>query len=144
MAQPQRRWREQSEKDTGIQITTTNKTLKQQSVAAAGIPAQGDAESVAACFSTLKAEGFDDQTARRFAKAYPIGQVLNQIEWLPMRGAARNRVGLLRRAIEQDWTKPVSHAGRSTVNRTGTDPAPTGTIEQARRRLAYQLTLKQR
>jgi hypothetical protein len=135
---------ERSERDTGIQITTTNKTLKQQPTAAAGMTARGDAESVAACFSTLKAEGFDDRTARRFAKAYPIGQVLNQIEWLPMRGLARNRVGLLRRAIEQNWPKPVSHTGRSTVDRTGTDRITDDTIEQARRQLAYQLTLKQR
>lgn len=135
---------ERSEKDTGIQITSTNKTLKQQPVASAGTSDQPDAESVAACFATLKAEGFDDRVARRFAKAYSIGQVLNQIEWLPMRGPARNRVGLLRRAIEQNWPKPVSHASGSTVDRTRNDRTSGDAIEQARRQLAYQLTLKQR
>lgn len=126
---------ERSENQSGIQITDTNNTLKQRAHASA-TNAMGDAGSVAACISTLKREGFDEQTARRFANAFPIGLVLNQIEWLPMRGPVKNRLGLLRRAIEQDYPKPgVQRSGRPDFQTPDAD---------LRKRLAYKLTLKPR
>lgn len=132
---------ERSKKDTGLQITNTNNNLKQQRVETKSTDGNST-ESVAACFETLKREGFDASTAQRFAKAYPIQRVLNQIEWLPLRGASRNRLGLLRRAIEQDWPKP------STVNRTGKVGGDSqygqpywNDVDESRRRLAYKLKL---
>ncbi len=124
-----------SENQSGLLITTTNKTLKQRSTPST-LNAAGDAESVAACFSTLKREGFDEPTARRFAKAYPIQQVLNQIDWLQRRGPTRNRLGLLRRAIEQNYPKPGGQkSGRPDFQSPEAD---------LRQRLAYKLTLKSR
>jgi hypothetical protein len=126
---------ERSENQSGLLITTTNKTLKQRSASSTGNTA-GAAESVAACFETLKREGFDEPTARRFAKAYPIQQVLNQIDWLPQRGPTRNRLGLLRRAIEQNYPKPgVQKSGRPDFQSPDAD---------LRQRLAYKLTLRSR
>jgi hypothetical protein len=55
--------------------------------------------------------GFDELTARRLAERHPKQVVQNQIEWLPSRTAARNRLGFLRRAIEQDWPKPEGAKG---------------------------------
>lgn len=36
--------------------------------------------------------------------------ITHQLAWLPLRHSTRNRLGLLRRAIEQDWPKPEGAA----------------------------------
>ena len=35
--------------------------------------------------------------------------ITRQLAWLPLRHSTRNRLGLLRRAIEEDWPKPEGH-----------------------------------
>lgn len=137
---------ERSEKDTGIQITTTNKTLKQQPVALSSTEIRHDTESVAACFSTLKREGFDDVTARKLANAFSVESVLNQIDWLPLRGRTRNRLGLLRCAIQGNWPKPESANvgkgfGRPKLPGANASADP---VAEMRSRLAYQLKHKPR
>lgn len=57
-------------------------------------------------FDLLRKEGFDDRTARRLAARHPLEVIQRQIQWLAQRVAHRNRLGFLRRAIEQDWPKP--------------------------------------
>lgn len=82
----------QSENQTGIQITVTNNTLKQQDAAAA--------------FEMLKAEGFDEKAARSLATRFDVARIDRQIQLLPRRQVKRNRLGMLRTAIEQDWPAP--------------------------------------
>ena len=53
----------------------------------------------------LKA-GFDRATAGRLARRSSVEVIQRQIQWLPHRTANRNLLGLLRRAIEEDWPKP--------------------------------------
>lgn len=81
-----------SEKRTDIQIKQINKTLKQQAAAVA--------------FERLRAEGFDEGTAQRLASAYPVEQIERQIDWIGLRKIRTNRLGMLRAAIERDWTRP--------------------------------------
>jgi hypothetical protein len=50
--------------------------------------------------------GFDKVTAAMLARRNATEVIQRQIEWLPYRTANRNRLGLLRRAIEEDWPKP--------------------------------------
>lgn len=50
--------------------------------------------------------GFDRTTAGRLARRSSAEVIQRQIQWLPHRTANRNRLGLLRRAIEEDWPKP--------------------------------------
>ena len=38
----------------------------------------------------------------------PLTIIQQQIDWLPMRNAERNPLGMLRRAIEDDWAPPAS------------------------------------
>jgi hypothetical protein len=83
---------EQSENQTGIQITIINNTLKQQETAAA--------------FEMLKAEGFDEKAARSLATRFDVARIDRQIQLLPRRQVKRNRLGMLRTAIEQDWPAP--------------------------------------
>jgi len=54
----------------------------------------------------LKEEGFDGSTAKRLAETCPPLQIIQQCEWLPLRNPTRNRLGLLRKAIEENWPKP--------------------------------------
>jgi hypothetical protein len=50
--------------------------------------------------------GFDTPTADRLAQGCSPDVIQRQIDWLPLRRPSRNRLGLLRRAIEEDWPKP--------------------------------------
>jgi hypothetical protein len=59
-------------------------------------------------FGLLIDAGFDTATARRLAKEYPFGRIARQCAWLPQRNPHRNKLGLLRRAIEEDWPEPAA------------------------------------
>jgi len=86
---------EQSENQTDIQITSRNNSLKQQELAAA--------------LSMLIGEGFDEKAAEALAARFDIARIDRQIQFLPRRNIKRNRLGLLRTAIEQDWLAPPIH-----------------------------------
>ena len=63
--------------------------------------------------------GFDLPTARRLARKRTLEIIQRQIEWLPLRNSSRNRLGLLCRAIEQDWPRPESAASADPALRQG-------------------------
>jgi len=116
---------------SGIQRTRINNTLKQH-------------DPTAATTEKLKAEGFDETAAGAIAKRYPAEQINRQIRWIDQRRIKANRLGMLRAAIDQDWSEP----GRSR------DPDPKlrqrnsvddrrgisfgGAIEEVRRRFNQQ------
>jgi hypothetical protein len=81
------------ESPTGIQIKETNNTSKQLA----------DAADI---FEKLKAEGFDDSATQAIASRYPAERIERQIRWIAHRNVRRNRLGMLRTAIEQDWGAP--------------------------------------
>jgi hypothetical protein len=56
----------------------------------------------------LRQTGFDETVAQRLAARCPPEVIARQIDWLRLRNSTQNRLGLLRRAIEQDWPKPES------------------------------------
>lgn len=84
---------DRSENPTGIEITDTNKTLKQQAVVTS--------------LKKLKAEGFDTAVAQAMAEKYSAERIERQIAWMQHRTVKSNRLGLLRAAIEQDWSLPT-------------------------------------
>jgi hypothetical protein len=86
----------QSENLTDIQTKPGNEISKQQQVDAATSDA----------FAPLKREGFTEKTARVLAAHSCKEQILAQIAWLPHRAPSRNRLGMLRRAIEEGWPAP--------------------------------------
>jgi len=91
-----------SEKVNGINTKTESKTV--QTTAEAGQPvAKPDA---AAAVLRLVEAGFDEATARQLAQQCSPQVIQRQVDWLPLRNARQNRLGLLRRAIEHDWPKP--------------------------------------
>jgi hypothetical protein len=70
-----------------------------------GAPPEPFAAAISRLDLLLKV-GFDRATAGRLARRSPVEVIQRQIQWLPHRTANRNRLGLLRRAIEEDWPKP--------------------------------------
>ena len=90
---------QRSENPTGIEIKQTNKTPKQQ-------------EAVAAAFSKLRGAGFDEKAAQAIASRYPLERIDRQIGWLAKRQVKRNRLGMLRAAIVEDWPEPATRARR--------------------------------
>jgi hypothetical protein len=110
---------------SGIQITSTNKTLKQQ-------------DAVVETFEKLKAEGFDDRAAEAIAQRYPAKRIERQIRWLDQRRIKANRLGMLRAAIDQDWSEPGTTASRRQLGQpNSTRPSGLsfeGALEEAQRR----------
>jgi hypothetical protein len=84
------------ENQTDIEIKQTNKTIKQKP----------GAES-AVSFEKLKEAGFDSAAAKALANRYSFDRVERQINWLTARKISNNRLGMLRKAIEEDWAAPV-------------------------------------
>jgi hypothetical protein len=93
-------------KDSGIEIKQTNKTSKQQQQAAA---APIDSEDRAA-YRRLIEIGFDQVTSVRLASSRSLEHIERQIAWMSKRNPTRNALGMLRRAIEEDWPGPVNLA----------------------------------
>ena len=89
--------------ETGIEITLSNNnpnnTTKQQQLAAAE-----------EAFQRLLNEGFDKTTATSLVEAYPPLQILTQCECLDKRNPSRNRLGMLRKSIEENWPTPEAEA----------------------------------
>ncbi|MBI1349401.1 hypothetical protein GC163_24300 [bacterium] len=85
---------------TDIEITPINKTTKQQQQSAAA----------AEVFLRLMNEGFDKSTATALVKTYPPHQIIVQCDCLPKRNPSRNRLGMLRKSIEENWPTPEAEA----------------------------------
>lgn len=69
-------------------------------------------------FRLLRKEGFDEQAASYLASNSQPYSVRRQIEWLKHRHPTRNRLGMLRRAIEGDWPAPDGVAGKVDTSST--------------------------
>lgn len=85
-----------SEKRTDIQTKQRNETKKQKPVSL--VNPQGQQMLIEA--------GFDATAAKVLADRYGLERIRRQVQWLPGRGSARNRLGLLRAAIVGDWPAP--------------------------------------
>ena len=101
-------------KVNGINIETELKT-EHKTTAVGAVPPESPASDPAAdAFNALVRAGFDAPTARLLAGRHASEVIERQLEWLPLRGVTRNRLGLLRRAIEQNWPRPQGSATELT------------------------------
>lgn len=103
---------EGSEKGNGISSKTSIKNL----TATAPVPtARSSRTPVAAeeggIEQKLVAAGLDRRTAKDLLARHPAEVIHQQLEWLPLRTAHRSRQGMLRRAIEGNWSRPEVQAG---------------------------------
>ena len=100
-------YEKRAEKGNGISIKTESKT---EQTAAEGAGAMTGAPDFAAAVALLVKQGFDEPAARHLAQQCSLEVIQRQIEWLPFRTATKNRLGLLRKAIEENWLKPEGAA----------------------------------
>lgn len=84
-------------KKASTEKTESNNTLKQQNVVVRNLK-----EGIEA----LKSEGMDGKTATRLATEFGTDLVIQQVQWLDERKPTENRVGMLRKAIEESWSAP--------------------------------------
>lgn len=89
-------------------------------------------------FETLLAAGFDVATAQKLAAMATVDQITQQISWLPQRNPGQNRLGMLRRAIEQNWSAPERPHDIKTVlrERRERDAARAAVQDQEHKRLS--------
>lgn len=92
---------------TGLEIEAVNNPIQQQQPAAA---APREIEEDQAARRRLLEVGFDRATAARLARSHSEEQIERQIAWMIQRNPTRNPLGLLRKAIEQDWPAPIRPA----------------------------------
>jgi hypothetical protein len=57
-------------------------------------------------FQLLIDEGFDENTANCLAALRSESEIAVQIAWIDLRNPRENRLGMLRKAIEQQWAEP--------------------------------------
>jgi len=121
---------ERSEIRTDIEIKQRNKILKQKALS----------PEAAVSFEKLKEAGFDDRAAKVIACGHSFDCVDRQIRWIDSRGVRRNRLGMLRRAIEEDWPRPESATlARSELGQPNISTA-SGTFEQVVRNIERRFT----
>ena len=89
---------------TDIKTTRLNNLPKQQQQEDGDAVAVGSQELLSA--KMLVEAGFDFEAAAFLASRHPYETIRRQVEWLPRRKANRNILGLLRKAIEEDWQEP--------------------------------------
>jgi hypothetical protein len=92
---------------TDIKTTTLNNSSKQQQqVVVSDAVAVGPSELRS--YRILIDEGFDEEAARVLASKFPLGIIQEQIAALPLRKVSRNKLGMLRKSIEENWPIPES------------------------------------
>ncbi len=92
---------ERSENRSGIETKQGNDTIKQQ------MPVDAESEE---SFELLRKQGFDPKTAQALAGKSTRKGIEDQIRWLALRKPARNAMGMLRKAIEENWPDPAGSA----------------------------------
>jgi hypothetical protein len=75
----------------------TNEIYKQQQQVVVEYPSS---------YEKLRQVGFDEEAAIELAGGRSVEHIEKQISWLNRRAPKRNPLGLLRRAIEEDWPEP--------------------------------------
>ena len=77
--------------------TVANDTFKQQQTAAVDFKA----------VKRLRESGFDAETAAELSRGRGVSEIEQQLAWLEHRRPERNRLGMLRKAIEENWPSPL-------------------------------------
>lgn len=87
----------------------------------------------------LTAVGFEASVATELSQKRSQQEIQNQIEWMPKRHVRSNALGLLRKAIEENWAKPFAKfkrkAGATEMPKRTTAADDVETRQQERRKL---------
>lgn len=100
---PEKRFKNQ----TSIEITISKDILKQQAAV--------DLDSKTK--QRLMAAGFDETTAKKLLAKRGVAAANDQLDWIDARNP-KNRLAMLRKAIEENWTEPASFAAKQKLAAT--------------------------
>jgi hypothetical protein len=92
---------------TSIEITKPKDISKQQ----AAVDLDSETKQ------RLLAAGFDEATAKKLITERGVAVTKNQLDWIDAR-KPKNRLAMLRKAIEEDWTEPASFAVKQKLAAT--------------------------
>ncbi len=88
---------------TASKTTDLNNPSKQQQIVADAVVVRTE---LLASFKMLQEVGFDEDAAKALASKSTEQVILKQIEALELRKVSRNKLGMLRKSIEEDWPLP--------------------------------------
>jgi hypothetical protein len=91
-------------------VTTTTEAVAAEAALTPQPNSDSQPDSATVAIRCLQEAGFDALTAQRLAAQASVEVIQRQVEWLPLRKPSRNRLGLLRRSIEEDWARPEAPA----------------------------------
>ena len=97
-------------KDKTNSVTTTTEAVAVEAAVTPQSKSNSQPDSMTVAIRCLREAGFDTPTAQRLAAKASLEVIQRQVEWLPLRKPSRNRLGLLRRSIEEDWARPEAPA----------------------------------
>jgi hypothetical protein len=92
-------------------------------------------------FQLLRDAGFDEATAAVVSQRRPANEIEQQIRWLPLRNVQKNRLGFLRRAIEENWGKPSARGLARTAKAQDRSEHNDAADQEKRQRLEQRETL---
>lgn len=101
--------KKQKKQETVQQETATTalvETKPKEGFAVVALSPSALGEEGKGSFELLVAEGFSRRDAQQLAEKHPEEVIRNQIGWLGRRTVSKNKLGFLRRAIEEGWPKP--------------------------------------
>ncbi len=101
-------------------------------------------------FQILRQAGFDKHVALDLSQKRGLGEIQKQIDWLPHRNPERNSLGMLRKAIQGDWSKPDSivntekkqqrqQQDQKQATQEGIDEAQVSLVKREKKRRREQL-----
>ncbi|MCA9427441.1 MAG: hypothetical protein KC994_20335 [Candidatus Omnitrophica bacterium] len=109
---------ERSHKYHGIKRKKQKNILKRKTTTDRATKPEGEsvvADDFDVSFDLLLERGFSKRDAARLAGLQSVEVIRNQIEWLPDRNPESNELGMLRRAIEENWSQPAKQKLRTSV-----------------------------
>ncbi len=107
-----------SQKYHGIKRKKQKNILKRKTTTDSASKPEGESvvvDDFDVSFELLLERGFSKRDAARLAGLQTTEAIRNQIVWLPDRNPASNELGMLRRAIEENWSKPSKQKLRTSV-----------------------------
>jgi len=97
---------------SGVQIKPEKINSQQQRQRPAAVGKSDKDTSLA--YRRLLEVGFDEAAAKRLASLRCLEHIERQIAWMEKRHPTRNPLGMLRKAIEEDWPEPVNLAAEAS------------------------------
>jgi hypothetical protein len=73
-------------------------------------------------FQLLLKQGFSERDAKHLAETHETAIIRDQVNWLERRNPTSSRLGLLRRAIEENWEEPTAARDESETDAQGASP----------------------